>query len=247
MKRVLRPPPPHELEPSHTQGELVGRAPGQLGPSRYKQIQQILIGGIIIGIVGLMMINAFYKARRPAYMADCMGRLHSLGQALEMYSADHGMRLPPGASWRYAASPYMDQLGGVTEGIEQARRLARPRGFSGPMRCLANRSTNPISYFYLDPTELGYQRLDEPDLPVLVDETNHPKVIILQSDWSCRTTEGGTWANERRTTLQIARRSDWSDTFAYVSTRPPPPPAPELAPWERPVGPPPWQAEAATP
>ena len=58
----------------------MGRAPaGDLGPSKYKQIQQILIGGIIVGIVALMMIHAFYKARRPAYVADCMGRLHSLG------------------------------------------------------------------------------------------------------------------------------------------------------------------------
>ena len=225
----------------------MGRAPAELGPSKYKQIQQILIGGIIIGIVGLMMIHAFYKARSPAYVADCMGRLHSLGQALAIYSADHSMRLPPGPQWRYAVSPYVDHVGGETEGIEGARRLARPRGFSSPMRCKANTTTNPISYFYLDPAEVGYVHLDEPDIPVLVDEVHHAKIVLLRSDWSCHTAEREAWVTRRMDELQIARRPDWPDTFAYVSVKPPPPAPPELAPWERPVGPPPWQAEAAPP
>ena len=243
MKRVLRPPPPHELKPSHTDGELVGRAPGEFGPSKYKHIQQILIGGIIIGIIGMLMIHAFYKARRPAYMTDCIGRLHILGQAFEMYAGDHEMRLPPGPAWRYALSPYIDDVGGTSEQAEEARRLARPRGFSSPMRCQANRTTNPISYFYLDPVELGYVHLDEPGMPVLVDETHHPKVIVLRSDWSCHTMEREAWVAQRAEELQIARRSDWPDTFAYVSIKPPPAPPPEQPFWERPTGPPPWQAE----
>jgi hypothetical protein len=244
VKRVLRPPPPEELKPSHTSGELVGRLPGELGPSKYKQIQQILIGGIIIGIVGALMIQTYYKARRPAYVADCMGRLHSLGQALEMYSSDYSLCPPPGPRWRYAINPYLDRLGGKTEGIEDARRLARPRGWSSAMRCLANKGTNPISYFYVDPVELGSMHLDEPGWPVLVDETYHSKVLVLRSDWSCHTLDREAWLQERQDQLEIARRPDWPKTFAYVSVKAPPAPPPEKPFWELPTGPPPWQAEA---
>jgi hypothetical protein len=244
---VLRPPPPAEIKPSHTSGELVGRLAGELGPSKYKQNQQILIGGIIIGAVGVLMIQAYYKARRPAYIADCLGRLHSLGQALEMYSSDYSMCLPPGPRWRYAISPYLDKLGGTTEGIEDARRLAKPRGWSTAMRCLANKGTTPVSYLYADPVELGYVRLDEPGLPVLVDEAYHPKVILLRGDWSGHTTDREDWTKERQEELQIARRPDWRETFAYVSVKPPPPPPPEKPFWEQPTGPPPWQAESAAP
>lgn len=226
---------------------MVGRAPGELGPSKYKQIQQILIGGIIIGIVGLLLIQGYSKARRPAYVADCMGRLHSLGQALEMYSSDHGMRLPPGPRWRYAVTPYLDRLGGMMEDIGSGRRIARPRGWSTAMRCLANKGTNPVSYFYVDPVQLGYMHLDEPGSPVLVDETYHAKVIALRGDWSCHTLEREAWLQERQEQLQIARRSDWADTFAYISVKPPPPPPPEKPFWEQPTGPPPWQAEAGSP
>ena len=242
-------PPVHEFQPIHTEGHMVGPAPADLGPGRYKNIQQILIGAIIIGAVAFLMIEGFYKARRPAYMADCIGRLHVLAQAFDMYSTDHAGYLPPAASWRWAVSDYVDAVGGQSEEVGQVRRSAKPRGFSSPMRCLGNRTATPISYFYVDPVELRISGKmgDQPEAPLLVDELHHPKVIALQQDSSCARLDRGEWLKQRRDDLQIARRPDWQNTFAYTSTRPKVAPTPAGAPWRPSWMPSPYEAPAGRP
>ncbi len=233
---MQRPPPIHEFKPDFAGGgKLVGPPPAELGPVRYKRIIQLLVAGIIIGTVAAMLITVYYKARRPALMADCMGRLRMLAQAFEMYGMDHGQCAPPAASWRWAISEYVDMVGGQDEGVEEVRRLAKPRGFSSSMRCLANRTTYPISYFYVEPGDLGLspQLGDEPTAPLLVDEMHHPKVIVLRQDSSCARLDPGVWVDQRGDYWQIARRPDWQYTFAYMSLRPAAigPPMP-LAGWE---------------
>lgn len=220
-----RPPRVHEFAPGHTSGQLV--APSRdLGPGKHKRIAQILISGVIILCVGLFMISGYTKAKRPALMADCIGRLKILGQAIEMYQSDHDMRPPPGASWRYALNPYIDMVGGVSDeqDMQPRRRLNRPlRGFSSPMRCIANTSTNAISYFYLDRAAMrgraDVKLLDS--LPVFVDESHHgTRAIILRDNLSAGPVEIEGWVRERQEVLRIARRRDWQDTYAYYALPP---------------------------
>jgi len=219
---MRRPPPVHEFRPIHTDGRIIGPAPADVSPSRYKNIQQILIGALIVGAVAFMMVGGYSKARRPAYMADCTGRLHVLAQAFEMYAMDHGQYLPAASYWRYAVSDYVDAVGGQNKDLEGAARRAGPRGFSSPMRCLGNHSTNPISYFYLDPQDLaqGPRLGDVPEAPLLIDEVYHPKVIALRQDGSCAQIVRQAWLAERQNTWQVARRPDWPSTYAYMSARP---------------------------
>jgi hypothetical protein len=232
---MRRPPAVHDFKPVHTEGDMVGRGPADLGPAKYKQLQQILIGAIIILIVALLMINGYYKAKRPALLTDCIGRLRILGQAVQSYSTDHDMQMPPARFWRYSLSEYCDSVGGVSEDgedVDVGRKLNRPlRGYSAPMRCIANQSTNPISYFYLDRAELrGRTDLsDLPSFPIFVDEVHHRgKATVLRDDVSARALDIEEWVGERRDVLHIARRDDWQDTYAYeaVPFAPAPPDAP---------------------
>jgi len=222
---MRRPPPDHEFKPDFAAGgKLVGPSPAELGPVRYthlKRIQQIMVCGIIMGSVAVMVINGYYKARRPALMADCMGRMHTLAQAFQMYAMDNGQCLPPAPYWRWAISEYVDMVGGQSEELDNIRRMRKARGFSSPMRCLANRTTYPISYLYVEPGDLGLsQQLgDEPTAPLLVDEIHHPKVIVLRQDSSCARLDPRVWLRERAEAWQIARRPDWPYTFAYMSAR----------------------------
>jgi len=217
-----RPPRVHEFAPDHTSGQLLAPL-RDLGPGKHKRIAQILISGVIILCVGLLMISAYTKAKRPALMADCLGRLKILGQAMEMYQSDHDMRPPPATSWRYALSTSIDMVGGVSddEDADPGRRLNRPlRGFSSPMRCIANTSTNALSYFYLDRTAMrgraDVKHLDS--LPVFVDESHHgTRAIILRDNLSARPVEIEEWVRERQEVLRIARRPDWPDTYAYYA------------------------------
>jgi len=223
---MKRPPPIADFTPDHSEGRLAGPAPAELGLVRYKRIWQMLISGVIIGLVGFVLITGYYKARGSARLSDCMGRERVLGQALEMYRNDNESRLPPGANWRWAVSSYVDLIGGATEGVEDIGRTVRPvRGFSSPMRCLANRTTVPISYLYLDPSELRMQYpdlVDDPRLPILVDEVHHRSVAVLRNDWSCSAVDRRAWVDERAAQFHIVRRPDWERTFAYYV--PPPPP-----------------------
>jgi type II secretory pathway pseudopilin PulG len=221
---MKRPPAVHEFKPDHTDGRIIGPAPADLGLGRYKRIWQMLISGCIIGLLATLLITTYFKAQVPARLTDCMGRVRVLGNALEMYRDDYGSRLPPGPIWRWAISDYVDKVGGATEGVEDIGRRARPRGFSSPMRCLANHTTIPISYFYLDPAELSaYATLaDESSLPVLVDEINHRRVVVLRADSSCQAVDRLQWVNERRDVYHISRRPDWERTFAYEALPPPP-------------------------
>jgi len=221
---MKRPPSVHEFQPDHTEGRLLGPEPAELGLARYKRIWQILISGLIIGVVAFIMMGAFLKARGPARLTDCMGRQRVLGQALEMYRQDNDTRLPPAAVWRWAISDHVDMVGGLTESVEDVGRVARPpRGFSSPMRCLANQTTIPISYLYLDPTELQPQYpdvADRSDLPVLVDETHHRSVVVLGADGSSHVVQRPKWVEDRENTYHIARRPDWQNTFAYYVAAP---------------------------
>ena len=226
---MKRPPPPHEFKPTHTDGRIIGPDAAELGLGRYKRVSQLVVCGTIIGLIAYMLVTQYYQARGPARLSDCMGRLRVLGNALEMYRGDYAFRLPPGPVWRYAISGYVDMVGGNTEGIADLGRSARPRGFSSPMRCLANQTTNPISYFYLDPAEMRRtpELQDDSNLPVLVDETNHPRVVVLRSEWSTEAVKREDWVRERNDAWRIRRRPDWSTTFAYYTLPPPdaePPP-----------------------
>ena len=180
-------------------------------------------------------------------MADCQGRLRILAQAFEMYATDNNGFYPVADSWRYAISEYIDLVGVQTSDGETVRRTAKPRGFSSPMRCLGNHSVVPISYFYLSPDDFqAAGGEDAPGTPMLVDEVNHPKVMVLSCDSSCRRVDPMTWIAERDGPLQIARRPDWRKTFAYMSTRPvvpqqlrPPDVSVYVAPWQAASPPPP--------
>lgn len=219
MSDFKQPPPVHEFRPVHTEGRLLGPPPAELGLGRYKRIWQILISGMIIGVTALLLITGYFRAQAPARLADCMGRARILGNAFEMYRMDYGSRLPPAPVWRWAISEYVDMVGGATDGTEDIGRLARPRGFSSPMRCLANQTTIPISYFYLDPWELQFNYpdiADDSSIPVLVDEINHRSVVVLRADWSCKPESRETWANMRAHVYHIMRRPDWQRTFAYT-------------------------------
>ncbi|MBM3147858.1 MAG: hypothetical protein FJ000_08200, partial [Actinobacteria bacterium] len=157
-------------------------------------------------------------------VTDCLGRERVLGNALEMYRNDHDSRLPPAAIWRWAVSGYVDKVGFTTEGVEDIGRRARPRGFSSPMRCLANRTTIPISYLYLDSSEYrdAYPDLtDAPTAPVLVDEVHHHSVVLLRADWSAEALDRRAWVDQRAGTYHVVRRPDWERTFAY-QVQPPP-------------------------
>ncbi|MGQ9730498.1 MAG: hypothetical protein ACUVX8_04420 [Candidatus Zipacnadales bacterium] len=219
---MKRPPPVHEFQPPHTEGTLLGPPPARLGLGRYKRIWQLLICGTIILSVMTLFTFSFYKARGPALEADCLGRERMLGSALEQYRTDHDLRLPLAPTWRWAISNYVDMVGGETEGIESVRRTTGlPRGYSSCMRCLANETTIPISYFYLDPREMaGNPNLEDAvELPLLVDEVHHRRVMILRNDYSCRPVDRQAWITERENTLHIKRRPDWQYTFAYQSAR----------------------------
>ena len=220
---MKRPPSVHEFKPAHTEGHLLGPEPAELGLVRYKRIWQILISGLIVGVVAFILMGAFLKARGPARLTDCMGRQRVLSQSLEMYRQDNDARLPPGPVWRWAVSDYVDMVGGATEGVEDMGRVVRPRSFSSPMRCLANQTTIPISYLYLDPTELQARYpdvADQSDLPVLVDETHHRSVVVLGADGSSHVVPRTEWVEDRANAYHIARRPDWQDTFAYYVPAP---------------------------
>ncbi|HJN18032.1 MAG TPA: hypothetical protein QGH10_21210 [Armatimonadota bacterium] len=214
---MRRAPSVHEFEQDHTTGNLLGRIESDLGPGRWKRLAQIIIGGGVIAILGLMVINGYYKARKPALLADCMGRVRMLGQAVQMYSNDNDFRAPLAANWRYGLSSYCDVVGGMDEAVTEVRTTTKARGFSSPMRCLGNQTVTPISYFYLNGAEL-WGRMDTQTLgthPVLVDEVHHAKVVILRDDTSAHTIEPEEWVNLRQNELHIARRRDWRSTFAY--------------------------------
>jgi hypothetical protein len=220
---MKRPPSVHEFQPVHTEGRLVGPDAAQLGLARYKRIWQMLISGAIIGLVVLVLILTFVKAEGPARLTDCLGRERALGNALGMYRSDNDNRLPPAAVWRWAISANLDMLGIGTDGMEDIGRTIRPRGFSSPMRCLGNRTTVPISYLYVDPSEYRatYPDLfEDPAIPVLVDEVNHRSVPVLRTDWSCAAVSRTDWVNQRASVYHLIRRPDWQQTFAYYVAPP---------------------------
>jgi len=220
---MKRPPAVHEFKPTLTEGRLAGPEPAALGFARYKRIWQMLISGCIIGIVVLALILTYFKAEGPARLTDCLGRERVLGNALEMYRTDNGNQMPPAAIWRWAISEHVDMLGMGTDGVEDIGRTIRPRGFSSPMRCLGNRTTIPISYFYADPVEFRayYPELyDEPRAPVLVDEVHHRSVTVLRTDWSCGAVSRTDWVRDRGSVYHLVRRPDWEQTFAYYVSPP---------------------------
>ncbi len=183
---MRRPPSVHEFQPDHATGKLLGRMAAELGPDRYKRLLQIIVGGIVILIMATMVINGYYKAKRPALLADCMGRARMLGQAIEMYTMDNE-RPPLADNWRYGLSHYCDQVGGMDEAAKDAGRRMKARGFSSPMRCLGNQSATPISFFYLERSEMRLRNAVAPIttmLPLLVDEVHHLKVVVLREDIS---------------------------------------------------------------
>jgi len=216
---MKRPPSVHEFKPVHTEGQIIGPAQAELGLVRYRRLIQLVVCGSVIGLMACLLITNYYRARGPARLTDCVGRQRVLGNALEMYRGDNGSQLPPGPAWRWAVSDYLDMVGGNTEGLEDLGRRARPRSFSSPMRCLANQTTIPISYFYLDPAEVWQtpERREDPGNPVLVDEINHRSVVVLRADWSSQAVPREDWMTERSDVLHIARRPDWRQTFAYCA------------------------------
>jgi hypothetical protein len=216
---MKRPPAVHVFQPPHSEGQLLGPEPAELGLKKYKRAINMIVSGAIIGLIAFMVISNYYHARGPARVADCMGRLRVLGNALSMYEADNTF-MPPGPVWRWGVSDYVDAVGGTTRDVDDYARSMQPRGFSSPMRCLGNETTIPISYLYLDPLEVAqvWQAQEAAELPVLVDEVHHRSVVALRSDWSQRSLTRQAWFHERREVLQIARRPDWQDTFAYYHT-----------------------------
>ena len=222
---MKRPPPIAEFTPDHSEGPLRQPESPIIGLARYKRLWQMLISGLIIGLVVSVLMTGFVKARGSARLSDCMGRQRVLGSSLEMYREDHDSRLPPGPLWRWALSGYVDLVGGTTESVEDLGRRARPRGFSSPMRCVGNQTTIPISYLYVDPAEFlrTYPDLvDEPTLPVLVDEVHHRSVVVLRTDWGCEALDRKLWTDQRAGRYHLVRRPDWQQTFAYYVPAPAP-------------------------
>ncbi len=222
---MKRPPPIAEFTPDHSEGPLRPPEPAIFGLVRYKRLWQMLVSAAIIVLAATVLMTGFFKARGSARLTDCMGRARILGQALEMYRNDHDSHLPPGPVWRWAVSGYVDMVGGTTEGVQDIGRTVHPRSFSSPMRCLANQTTIPISYLYLNPSELAprYPDLvDEPSVPVIVDEVHHRHVVVLRADWGCEAVDRQTWVDERANKYHLIRRPDWQRTFAFYV----PPPQP---------------------
>jgi len=220
---MKRPPPIADFTPDHSQGPLRGPASAVFGLVRYKRLWQMLISGLVIALVVIVLMTGFQKARLSARVTDCLGRERVLGNALEMYRNDHDSHLPPGPLWRWAVSGYVDKVGFATEGIDDIGRRARPRGFSSPMRCLGNRTTIPISYLYLDSSEFRVpypDLMDDPSVPVLVDEVHHHSVIVLRGDWSGEALDRRAWLDQRAGTYHIVRRPDWQRTFAFYVPHP---------------------------
>ena len=215
-----KPPPIWEFRKDHTTGTLVGQEPAALGLSRYKNIIQILVGAVIIVLVAAMLCITYQKAKRPAYKADCFGRLRMLHQSLIMYETDLGAP-PPAPTWRYGLVPYLDEVGGAgpRDDIDRVQTpKGRPRGYTIILRCKANQSEVPLSYLFMDREvlPLSLSALSDTDEPRFVDEQFHEQILILWGDGHTTGLANTDWLTRRRDTYQVIRDPEWRKTFCYI-------------------------------
>ena len=60
---------------------------------------ELLVVVAIIAILASMLLTALSRAKEKAWRAQCVNNLKQVGAAIEVYSQDHGNRLP-GPSWQ---------------------------------------------------------------------------------------------------------------------------------------------------
>jgi len=218
---MQKPPPVWEFKKEHITGTLVGVEPAALGLSRYKNVVQIVVVVAIIVVVAAMLLVTYQRAKRPAYEADCFGRLRMLHQSLLAYESDLSAP-PPAPTWRYALVPYLDQVGGAgsrddVDSIHVPK--SRPRGYTIIMRCRANTSVIPVSYLYLHPDLLPpdvANTVGDTEQPVFVDEQFHERILVLWADGHTTGLQNTDWLTRRRNEYQVVRDPGWRRTFCYV-------------------------------
>jgi|GEM_PF-1354643 len=57
-------------------------------------LMELLIVIVIIALFVALLLPVVWGARRRAYIAQCISNMHQIGQAVQMYSADHNHRIP---------------------------------------------------------------------------------------------------------------------------------------------------------
>jgi len=172
-------------------------------PREMTHMVQLLVSMIIILIVIALFLSPFFRARNTAYVATCLGHLNLIGQGMEMYNSDYGA-YPPRQVWYVALRPHLDVF-------KQAEH-------SDPLKCVADRSDAPVSYYYLDETLLPPRvRSLVSSIPMVVDETNHGnKVTVLWYDYHRTAIDKQAWLT-LRTSLRLHRDPMHPEWFCFVT------------------------------
>ncbi len=197
------------MVPSHT-GGLGGRPTAErvlwkqwLSPTRFLLAVTIILGVIII------LAPTLLRARAPALEARCLAQLEQVGQAITMYSYDHGA-YPLPHNWHQAIRPYVGDPANPEEDVI-------PGSKRDPLKCRADPSDASVSYLYLDRRILDYtmSRLNDSETPLAVDEYFHRYATMVWYDGHTSKMTKQEWAYRRLRQWKVRRDLDNADSFSY--------------------------------
>lgn len=199
-----------DVQPSHTGGDI-GRGPGPLQQSmarRWLSAAKFIAAPVIILIVASILFPVLVRARKPSLEARCMGKLRQVGSAISMYADDFGA-YPLRSNWHLAIRAYIDS--------PQAEERVLPGSSLDPLKCASDPSDYPVSYLYLDRSQLGYSKanLSESVTPLAVDEYFHEHTTLVYYDGHVERLEKQLWLHQRNRQWEIRRDLDHPASFSY--------------------------------
>ena len=172
----------------------------------YSRVVELLMATVIIVSMIAFLYPRYIQARQAALVTTCLEKLRELGLALDMYAIDYGA-YPPSENWYRALRA---NIGPIKAKVE-------------PLKCRADPTPAPTSYYYLDDSLLPPEQRTWPsgDVPWLVDELHHPlRATILWRDGHLTAIDKLDWSNlrsERYHIRQDVRHPDW---YRFVPASP---------------------------
>jgi type II secretory pathway pseudopilin PulG len=177
------------------------------GPLRaYTRIVELLVVGVIVGMVVVVVWPAYVGVRESAYITTCLSKLNGLGLALDMYRMDHA-DYPPAGVWHEALRA---NIGPLKSGAK-------------PFKCRADPTDAPTSYFYLDDSLIPPEQYVWPatETPWLVDELHHPlKATILWRDHHQTVVDKLEWVRMRNEKYRIGQDIEHPEWMCFVPRMP---------------------------
>jgi len=209
--RIYRSGEQEDVRPSHTDGDI-GEGGGLLQASmarRWLSAAKFIVAPVIIIIVASILFPVIIRARKPSLETRCMAKLRQVGSAVAMYTDDHDGAYPLRSTWHQAIRSYIDSP-------DPAERVL-PGSSLDPLKCPSDPSDYPVSYLYLDRSQLGYSKanLSESVTPLAVDEYFHEHATLVYYDGHVERLEKQLWLHQRNRQWEVRRDLDHPASFSY--------------------------------